>query len=256
MDTTYTPTPQDADGAVMSWLDHARELRNRLFKASLAVFVGLLVGVWLVSRNNYALVDGLIKHFTLTGLQAIRPAESFTNIIKLALGIGVAMAMPVLVYQILAFVVPALTRRERRIIFTVLPFIMLCFIAGLLFGWFVTIPVAFRWLLNFGPESIENKPTVEYFLAFFTRLMLVNGVLFELPVLVYGLIWLGVVDRRTLVRYRRYSILVIVILSAIITPTSDLVNLSFTAVPMYLLYELGLLLALLAPRRRATPPVS
>ncbi len=256
MATTYTPAPQEGEIAVMSWLDHARELRNRLVKACLAVLVGLLIGMWLISRNNYALVDALIYHFTLNGLQAIRPAEAFTNVVKLGLGIGVALAMPVIIYQILAFVVPALTHRERRIIFIVLPFVILCFIAGLMFGWFITIPTALKWLLSFGPASIESRPTVEYFLSFFVRLMLVNGVLFELPVLVYGLIWLGVVERRTLTRYRRYSILVIVILSAIITPTSDLINLSFTAIPMYLLYELGLLLALVAPRKRTTAPAS
>jgi sec-independent protein translocase protein TatC len=132
-----------------------------------------------------------------------------------------------------------------------LPFVTLCFVAGLLFGWFVTIPAAFKFLLHFGPESIESKPSIQSFLDLFTRLMLINGLLFELPVLVYSVIWLGAVKRSTLTRYRRYSILVIVIIAAIITPTGDPVNLAFTAVPMYLLYELGLLLALIAPRRKA-----
>jgi sec-independent protein translocase protein TatC len=102
---------------------------------------------------------------------------------------------------------------------------------------------------------IENKPTLERFMSLFTRLMLLNGVLFELPIIVYSVIWLGVIDRKTLTQYRRYSILVIVIISAIITPTGDPANLAFTAVPMYLLYELGLLMALLAPRRKNTAPV-
>jgi sec-independent protein translocase protein TatC len=235
---------------MMSWLDHAREFRDRLLKASIAVVLGTVIGFYVFTWNGYALYDGLILHFT-DGVITVYPAEAFTSVIKLALASGISLAMPVLIYQLLAFIVPALTQRERRIIMLMLPFVTLCFVAGLLFGWFVTIPAAFNFLISFGPESIENKPAVENFLSLFTRLMLINGLLFELPVLVYSVIWLGAVDRKTLVRYRRYSILVIVIISAIITPTGDPVNLAFTAVPMYLLYELGLLLALVAPRRKA-----
>jgi sec-independent protein translocase protein TatC len=254
MQTTYpqaAPEPRPEEEAVMSWLDHARELRDRLLKACIAVFVGLLVGFFVVTWNDYMVITGLINHFAPNGVQTVKPAEPFTETLKLALAIGIALGMPVIVYQLLAFVVPALTRTERRVMFLILPFITICFISGLLFGYFVTIPAAFRFLLNFGPgEVIENKPTLSEFLSLFARLELINGVLFELPVLVYSVIWLGAVERKTLVRYRRYTVLVIVIISAIITPTGDPVNLAFTAIPMYLLYELGLLLAWIAPRRR------
>jgi len=254
MQTTYTNAPTPAppeETAVMSWLDHALELRDRLVKVSFAVVIGILIGFAIFSWDDYFLFSGLILHFT-NGVQTVKPAEAFTSLIKLALGVGVSFAMPVIVYQLLAFIVPALTQRERRIIFLMLPFVTLCFFAGLLFGWFVTIPAAFKFLINFGPtEVIENKPAIEHFLSLFVRLMLINGLLFELPVIVYAVIWLGAIKRQTLTKYRRYSILVIVILSAMITPTGDPVNLAFTAVPMYLLYELGLLLALIAPRGKA-----
>lgn len=251
MDTTYpNPTPaSEPEGGVMSWLDHAKELRDRLLRVSLAVVIGTLVGFFVFSWRNYFLFEGLILHFT-NGVQTINPADAFTSLIKLALGTGIAVAMPVIIYQLLAFIVPALTQRERRIILLMLPFVTLCFVAGLLFGWYVTIPAAFKFLINFGPDSIVNEPAIDAFLSLFIRLMLINGLLFELPVMVYSIIWLGAIDRKTLARYRRYSILVIVIISAIITPTGDPINLAFTAVPMYLLYELGLLLALLAPRRK------
>jgi sec-independent protein translocase protein TatC len=87
-------------------------------------------------------------------------------------------------------------------------------------------------------------------LSLFTRLMLINGVLFELPLVVYSLIWLGVVERKTLAKYRRYSILIITIISAVVSPTGDATNLAFIAIPMYLLYELGLLMAWIAPRKK------
>ena len=259
MQTTYSqlpPTPNPEEAAVMSWLDHARELRDRLLKASVAVIVGLVTGLAGVFYGNYALLGYIETHLTPPDVtvQALRPAEVFTSAMQVALGIGVALAMPVIVYQLLAFVVPGLTTRERRIIFLALPFITFCFLGGLVFGWFVTIPAAFKFLLVQGAGRFDIQPTLSAFLSLFTRLMLVNGILFELPVLVYSVIWLGAVERKTLARYRSYSVLIIVIVSAVITPTGDPVNLAFTAVPMYLLYELGLLLALIAPRRRSPAP--
>jgi sec-independent protein translocase protein TatC len=250
--TPPLPTASSEDPGLMTWLDHLRELRSRLVKASIAVVIGLLVGFFIVTYDNYALISTIASYLTPPGirLQATESAEVFTNAIRVALAIGIALAMPVIVYQLLAFIVPGLTSRERRIIFLILPFITICFIAGLLFGWFVTVPAAFNFLLRQGLERFEIAPKVGDFLSLFTRLMLLNGVLFELPVIVYSLIWLGAVQRTTLARYRRYAVLVIVVIAAIVTPTSDPVNLALVAVPMYLLYELGLLLSLLAPRKK------
>ncbi len=239
----------------MTWLEHLAELRTRLLRACLAVLAGLIAGFFLVTYDNYRLIWEIFHHVApgeVARLQATSPAEVFTNAIKVALGIGIALAMPVIVYQVLAFVVPGLTRSERRIIFLALPFIMLCFVGGLVFGWYVTVPAALNFLLLQGAERFLIQPTVETFLSIFTRLMLLNGIVFEMPVLVYALIWLGVVERKTLAKYRRYAVLVIVIIAAVVTPTSDPINLALVAVPMYLLYELGLLLALIAPRRQST----
>jgi sec-independent protein translocase protein TatC len=247
------PLAQD-DPGTMSWIDHLRELRNRLIVASIAVVIGMVIGFIAVTYNNYALIDFIKVWQTPAGtvLQAVAPAEVFTNAIRVAFAIGISLAMPVVVYELLAFIVPGLTSREKKIIFVTLPFITFCFISGLAFGWFVTVPAALNFLLLQGVGNILIQPTVETFLSIFTRLMLLNGVLFEMPVIVYSLIWLGAVRRGTLVRYRRYAILLIVVIASIVTPTSDPVNLALVAVPMYLLYELGLLLALIAPRRPST----
>ncbi len=243
---------------MMTWIDHLKELRNRLMKASLAVLVGLVLGVAIVFLRNYAFLDVVADHLTpinpATGekivVQAIKPGEIFTNAMRVALGVGVALAMPVIVYQLLAYVAPGLTTRERRIIYLILPFVVLSFVAGLAFGWFITVPAAFRFLLVQGIGNFDVRPTVEFMLSLFTRLMLINGVLFELPLVVYSLIWLGVVERKTLAKYRRYSILIITIISAVVSPTGDATNLAFIAIPMYLLYELGLLMAWIAPRKK------
>ena len=256
MAATFTetpPTPNREEGAVMSWLDHFRELRTRLVKACIAVFVGLLISFWAFTWDDYQLLRIVIDRFAPQGLIVIHPAESFTNVLQLALGAGTALAMPVIVYQLLAFIVPGLTARERGRIYRMLPFVTGCFLAGLAFGWLMSVPAAFHFLLSFGPPEIKQTPALELFLATFTRLMLLNGLVFELPVLIYALIWLGAVQRATLARYRRYAFLALTIVTALILPTTDPVTFVIATVPLYLLYELGLLLAWLAPRRRTSP---
>src|ERR1044071_2838443 len=117
--TPHLPVSPDEEPAMMTWLDHLRELRNRVIKSSLAVIVGLLIGFFAVTYDNYALLEFIKLWQTPEGtiLQAVAPAEVFTNAIRVALAIGIAFAMPVLVYQLLAFIVPGLTSRERQIIF-------------------------------------------------------------------------------------------------------------------------------------------
>ncbi|MBA3945157.1 MAG: twin-arginine translocase subunit TatC [Herpetosiphonaceae bacterium] len=258
---TTTPTTPSAglpstqpEEVIMSWLDHARELRNRLIKASLAVVAGLIIGFIIIQFDNFVLINEIIQHFIPPGahLQAIAVGEKFTNAMQIAFGIGLIFAMPVIVYQLLAFIVPGLTDRERKIIYFVLPLITGCFILGLFFGWFVTIPIAVSFLLDYGPRSIQASPTFEQFAGFLVHLLLLNGIVFELPVLVYAVVWLGVVQRSTLTKYRRYAVLAMSIFAAVITPTTDLASYATAAIPLYLLYEAGLFFARFAPNRKKT----
>jgi sec-independent protein translocase protein TatC len=158
--------------------------------------------------------------------------------------------MPVVVYQIIAFFVPGLLPHEKRIVFTAIPFVTELFLAGLAFGWFFTIPAALDFLFNFGQSTlVTSQPTFESFIKTVSTLLLWNGLIFELPALIYLLARLGVVNARMLGQARRYAVVVITIVAAIITPTGDPYNLLLLAVPMYLLYELGILLARFVPPR-------
>src|SRR5581483_2558404 len=151
------------------------------------------------------------------------------------------------------FFVPGLLPHEKRILFTALPFVTELFLAGLAFGWFFTIPAALNFLFTFGTSTrIEAQPTFESFIGTVATLLLWNGVIFELPAVIYLLARLGIVNTKMLGRTRRYAIVVITIAAAIITPTGDPYNLMLLAVPMYLLYELGILLSRFVPAR-ATP---
>ncbi len=198
------------------------------------------------------LPDLIIKHFAPgRTLEAIGVAEVFVNYMGIALLVGFAIAIPVVVYQLVAFFAPGLTGREKRILYIALPFITELFAAGLAFGWFFTIPAALDFLLNFGTASgiIEVKPTPDNFFSSITRLLLWNGLVFELPAIVYLLARLGLVNAKQLAQTRRYAVVVIVIAAALITPTGDPYNLLLLALPMYVLYELGILLARFVPDR-------
>ena len=237
---------------------HLRELRDRLVKSLVAIAIGTSVGFWIVSTPTLLgqrLPDLLINHFVPPGVQIqyVAAAEGFVNYMRVALVIGVAIAIPVVVYQIIAFFAPGLLPHEKRIVFTALPFVTELFLAGLIFGWFFTIPAALDFLLTFGTsDRIESRPSFDSFISIVSTLMLWNGAIFELPAVIYLLARIRVVTAKTLARTRRYALVIIVIAAAIITPTGDPFNLLLLAVPMYLLYELGILLARFVPAR-ATP---
>ena len=245
---------------------HLRELQSRLIRAAVAVLIGTLLGFYIVNSPSLLgapLPEVLIDHFVpvelVPKLQFIEPAEAFVNYMRIALVIGVAFAMPVVVYQVIAFFVPGLLPNEKRMLFIAIPFVTELFLAGIAFGWFFTIPAALQFLFGFGVTSrVQAQPTFESFIAIVSTLMLWNGLIFELPALIYLLARLGVVNARMLGRTRRYAIVIITIGAAVITPTGDPYNLMLLAVPMYFLYELGILLARFVPERsRArdrTPP--
>lgn len=245
---------------------HLRELQSRLIRAAVAVLIGTLLGFYIVNSPSLLgapLPEVLIDHFVpvelVPKLQFIEPAEAFVNYMRIALVIGVAFAMPVVVYQVIAFFVPGLLPNEKRMLFIAIPFVTELFLAGIAFGWFFTIPAALQFLFGFGVTTrVQAQPTFESFIAIVSTLMLWNGLIFELPALIYLLARLGVVNAKMLGRTRRYAIVIITIAAAVITPTGDPYNLMLLAVPMYFLYELGILLARFVPERSrardGTPP--
>ncbi len=244
----HTSNDGSADEAGMTLVDHLREVRSRLMRASIGVVLGMLVGLFLV-MGPLQLVDYIITSFAPTNdlyppVQAVGTAEAFTSFMTVALTVGVILGMPVIVYQLLAFVVPGLTRTEKGAIFKALPFVIGFFALGILFGWFITVPTAIHFLIGFSDSTlIQVQPTLSDFIRMVTLLLLINGVVFELPIIIYVLALLGVVTAAQLRSYRRYAFVIVFIVAAIITPTGDPVNLALLALPMYALFELGILLA-------------
>ena len=230
---------QPPDDREMTIFEHLAELRRRLIISSLAVAVGMGISAFGITRS---VIELLTAPAGLT-LIVLRPTETFSVYMKVALISGAALAMPIIVWQAMLFVMPALHKHERRFLLFAVPGVTLSFCVGLVFGFFVVIPAAVRFLQGFGADLVQPTWDFEEYLSFVSSFLFWVGVSFETPLVLFSLAKLGVVNVQQLSRYRRYALVGAFIAGAIITPTPDPFNQTIVAVPIYLLYELGVLLA-------------
>jgi len=233
----------------MTVLEHLEELRYRIIVATIAILIGMVVSAaWFTWPIMHLLTDPAgIKVY------ALKPGETFFTYMRVALVTGMALAMPVIVYQVLRFILPALHPHERRYVYAAVPAITIAFLVGLSFGFFLVIPFAVRYLMAFGGDVVTAIWSVEEYLSFVTTLLFWIGISFETPIFIFFLAKLGVVDSRQLGRYRKVALVAAFVIGAVITPTPDPLNQAIVAIPIYLLYELGVFLARFAgpPRARA-----
>ncbi len=225
----------------MTVVEHLEELRERLIKSAIALAIATLASLAFTGQLLKVLIAP-------AGIKPIflRPTEMFVTYMRVALIAGAALAMPVIVYQMIRFVLPALTPRERRYLFIIVPGATFSFLLGLAFAYFAMLPFALRYLLAFGGDIAEAKWAIGEYISFVTKLLLWVGVTFETPLLVFFLAKLGVVTSGMLSRYRRHAIVAMAVLAAVITPTPDPFNMMVVMLPLWALYEVGVLLAKLA----------
>lgn len=230
----------------LSLIQHLDELKRRLTASAIAV--GLTTAI------SFFFAEQIIRLLLIpTGLPrcvALSPTENFTTFMRVALFSGIALSMPVILYELYMYVDPALHRHERRFVLTLGPFVLLLFVGGMAFCYFILLPNALKFLITFGGSVIENQLRCGEYLSFVTTFILGLGVVFETPAIIFLLVRVGVVKRSWLAKQRRYVFLLVFVIGAIITPTPDPFNQSLVALPMYLLFELGLLLARFAERAR------
>jgi sec-independent protein translocase protein TatC len=228
-------------------LEHLRELRKRLLWSAIAVVVTTSVCFFFISDIK----DILTAPAGDINLIFIEITEGFSTSMRIALMAGIVLAMPFLIYQFLMFVIPALTRRERRMVYIILPFVTIMFAGGIVFGYFFLIPPATKFLLSFGSALAEPQIRISDYINFITRLLVAIGILFELPVLTSFLARIGVITSKWLASRRKIVIIISFVVAAIITPTPDAVNQSIVAGTMIVLYEISIWMAWLVQRRRA-----
>jgi sec-independent protein translocase protein TatC len=228
--------------AKMSFLDHLEELRRRLILSLVGLGVGLAI-CWSFSEQIYDFLAVPITQF-MGGekLKYLTPTEPFNVYMQVALLAGVFVASPVVLWQVWLFISPGLYKRERRF---ALPFIgssTLLFVLGGAFSYKVALPMTLHFLRNYG-HKFESGVTVTAYLDFAVMMILGCAILFEIPILIFFLSIFGIVNAKFLFRNLRYAILVIFIVAAVITPTPDILTMMVFALPMLLLYLLGIVVA-------------
>lgn len=228
--------------------EHLVELRNRLIKAALAVVLTTAIS-FIFAEQEVKLLADLAKGRPLT---TFAPTEAFVGYLKVAFITGIAASMPIIVYQLFRFMAPGLSRRERRWILWSLPGITVFFLLGVVFCYFLVLPSALDFLLNFGTPVVNPLLRLNDYLSFVTRFLLAVGLAFETPLIIFMLAKLGVATPKRLSRFRRWAIVLAFVIAAIITPTPDPINQTIVAVPIIILYEVGLVFARFGVRRPKT----
>lgn len=236
---------QTSSGAEMPFLDHLEELRRRILKSLAALTVGVIVAFALITK--FQVVEFLARPVLpfLSGGQLVytSPADAFKIVMGLAFALGLIIALPVVLWQLWAFISPGLYRHEKRVVVPMIFFATLLFLGGVALSYLVILPLTLRFLLSFQSDVLAPFITASGYFGMATSMSLAFGAVFELPIVILALTALGIVTPRMLHTFRRHALVVCVVLAAFITPGGDPVSLAAMSLPLYLLYEFSVLIS-------------
>ena len=241
------PVTEPEEGGQMTFFEHLVELRKRLIHSMIAIGIGAFIGVYIAKYVIDFVTRPILRAFAINHLESkliyTHPAGVFNLILSLGIYIGIVLASPVVLYQIWLFVAPALYKHERSAIAGFLFSTVFLFIAGIAFGYFVTLPYVLNFLMGFQSSSLPNITpmiTVNEYFDLTLMILLGLGLVFELPVLMFFLSLFGIVTPQFLWKNVRYAIALIAVVAAIITPTPDATTMLIFMAPMLGLYFIGM----------------
>jgi sec-independent protein translocase protein TatC len=241
------PDPSEPDiFEEMTLLEHMEELRDRIVKSVIAIGIAFIAGIFLAGP----LLRRIQMEANATaGLDVVSPTDPITLYFKIALYVAIGIALPVLLWQVIGFLVPGLTKKEKRLLYMSLPFVAALFLGGAAYGFFFAAPRALTFLSSFMSDIYEWSPEGNQIITFYLTLMIGLGLAFQLPVVMFILAKLGVASPEKMRAFRKYAILILLILSAVITPSTDPFNMAIVAVPLLILYEAGIIIARIFARK-------
>jgi sec-independent protein translocase protein TatC len=229
----------------LTLLGHFQELRKRLIISVIAVAIGVIISFifyeWIFYILEYPAAN--------TPFIVIDVTERMSSIMMVSFAGGLILAMPVLVYQGIMFVAPALTRQEKKWVYIIIPWIFLMFLAGIAFGYFMLAPWTIWFLFNFGSNIAAMTPRLSNYINFLTKLLLLTGFVFEMPVISTFLARIGLLKPEWLASKRSIAIITAFVVAAIITPPDPITQL-LLAIPLIILYEMSIFLAKQVYRRK------
>lgn len=234
---------EDGEAARMGLFDHLNELRIRVFRAAIALVIATIAGIPLATPVLMELQRPYGREFTALG-----PTDSVVNYFRIVLMVGAIISIPVTTYQLLMFILPGLTRKEKRYLLSALPAITGLFLVGAAFAWFILVPPALGFLEGFQPTIFKPEWTADLYLSFVTTLIFWMGVAFQTPLIFFVLSLLGMVSAQALLRQWRIAIVGAAIAAAMITPTIDPVNMGLVMGPLLALYAMSIVLVAIGRR--------
>ncbi|MEX0750269.1 MAG: twin-arginine translocase subunit TatC [Dehalococcoidia bacterium] len=229
---------------VLSVIEHLEELRNRVMWAAGALVLGIGVSVWPLTGYaiEFLMQPGKdeVEDFKLHQFQLL---DYWSTYFRVSLLLGLAIAMPMIMYQLLAFVSPAMTKHEKRWLYPLVAGASVMFIIGMAFAYYVELPPALDFLLNPATDDVEPTIGIKAYIDTVTRLLLITGLVFQLPFVIMALAKIGVVNSKQLIGFWRYAVLLAVVAAAIVTPSIDPITQTIVALPIVVLYGAGTLMA-------------
>lgn len=241
-----TEESPELDLSKMSFLDHLEELRQRIIR----VLIAVVIGAGLSFAFAFDILKILTKPAGKIDLVYLSPLEPFMVKFKIALWTGIFIALPIILYQLLAFIVPALKKKERRMLYPAIAGLVVLFAAGVAFGYNFIMPIGIKWLFGQAGGVLQPNLTASSYVNFAGLFLLAFGASFETPMFILLLIGLGVLSPQTLREQWRVAYVVILVIAAAITPDWSPVTMAVMALPMVILYEISVFLGRFIVRKR------
>ena len=240
------PENQEEPGAVMGFFEHLEELRKRLFRAVLGLAVGVVISI--------AIANPIIAYIASSSgltLQAISPTETISVFFRVTLMLGAIFASPLITYQLLMFILPGLTKAERRGVLTSIPAVTGMFLFGVFFTWFILMPAYTSFLSGFQSNVIKASWTADSYFGFTTSVLFWHGVAFETPVVFFVLGKLGIVTAKRMMHYWRHAVVASAVFAGFIAPTYDPLTMVLITSILFGLYMFSVLLVAVSARNTA-----
>ncbi len=241
--------PHSEDDQEQPIVSHLVELRTRLMRALLAILV-LFLCLFYFANNLYEIVSAPLTALLPAGTSMIATdvTSPFFAPFKLTLVLSIFLAMPLILHQVWGFISPGLYKHEKRLAVPLLASSIVLFYSGIAFAYFVVFPLIFGFFTSVGPENVAVMTDISSYLNFVLKIFFAFGVVFEIPIATLLLVWSGITDVKSLREKRAYVIVGCFVLGMLLTPP-DVISQTLLAVPMWLLFELGIVLAVIVKRK-------
>jgi sec-independent protein translocase protein TatC len=234
----------------MTFLEHLEELRVRLMRCIIALIVGFLACWGFAERIFHVMTDPLRRADASVQFIFTEPTEAFMLYMKMAFFVGIFVASPYILYQVWAFIAPGLYPHEKGYAIPFIVFGTVFFVLGGAFGHFILFPMTFKFLIEAAGQDLKFMPKISEYYSFYSWFLLGLGLIFQLPVLIFVLARIGIVTARMLLGWFKYAFLASFVVSAVITPSGDMVTQTILALPIIGLYAIGILVAAVFGRKR------